>query len=196
MVVNKIKRQIETRRKKGSLMPSNAIADKPSHVDVLNTKDNKVLWNAISADPELLERANKIFTLPLCELEPSFLGFVGAYRRLAEIIPPDWTVYDLGCCHAFQSWYFRNHAAYVGVDLLTNIENRLAIPNACHFKTSIKNFLAKFTHTNRMSFAICHYVPPWDGGSGELVRQKFDNCFVFYPEHNGSLWDFFEKGIK
>ena len=142
--------------------------------------ETKVLWDNIQLDPELAAQSQIILEgQPF--YSPEFLGFVHIYRALAEIIPPHWWIYDLGCGFSFQSWYFRNHAGYVGVDTdNTPIDCRLCPPNAIHIQSTIEEFVQS-NHHEPNSFAICNYVPPWHGGSGEIVRRHFENCFVYYP---------------
>ncbi len=155
-----------------------------SHVGELHDVDNDLLWNAIRADPALQQQTEHILHYGSGDVEPSFLGFVGTYRRLAEIIPHHWSVYDCGCAYAFQAWYFRNHKAYIGVDVGVPTRYRLALPNVTHYHLNIEEFLRDHPPV-KPAFGICNYVPTGDGGSGALVRSGFENCFVFYPEPSG-----------
>ena len=143
--------------------------------------DNEALGEAIAERPTLKCKAQEIFDAPGFDACPEVLCVASTYRRLAELIPTDWTVYDLGCAYAFQSLYFEDHRAYVGVDVLTPVANRLVLPNSRHYHGSIKDFL-KTERIGRCAFGICNWVPPWSGGSGELVRQAFGNLFVMYPD--------------
>jgi hypothetical protein len=51
------------------------------------------------------------------DIDPDFLGFLEPYEALSRIIPRGRTILDLGCGYAFQSWYFRHHRKYIGVDV-------------------------------------------------------------------------------
>jgi hypothetical protein len=116
-----------------------------------------------------------------CEIGPDFLGFVDIYRNLAEIIPTHYTVVDLGCAYAPQSWYFRAHKKYIGVDLC--VTERFAQGNSEHFKGTIRQFINDGLPLLDLdtSFGICSYVPPWHDDNAALVRAAFRHCFVYYP---------------
>lgn len=140
------------------------------------------LWGNIQSDNNLLAQANRIFNAPDSDLDRSFLGFVGVYYYLSKIIPKGRCIYDLGCCNAFQSWFFKDHKKYVGVDAFTEDELFFKMPNSEFHHTTTKEFLDGLEPENP-HFAICNYVPPWCGhDSNELVRAKFDYVFVYYPE--------------
>lgn len=132
------------------------------------------------------KQAKRVFKSKNCDIAPDFLGFVGIYERLAEIIPTHWTVIDLGCAYAPQAFFFRNHRAYVGVNL-RDVE-RFSTPNSKHYDMSIEDFIAKHAaeYDQNKTFAICSYVPPWGGDNGAMVRAAFKNVFVYYPSgHHG-----------
>ena len=139
---------------------------------------NALLWNGLNADPELCTQTQRILEEE-GELSPSFLGFVGIYYHLSLIVPYDRTVYDLGCCNGFQAWFFRDHHRYVGIDSWPGI-TFLHTQNSEHHNVSIKEFIDTVT-IDDSHFAICSYVPPWHGGSVELVRATFKHMFTFYP---------------
>lgn len=137
-----------------------------------------------------------------CELEDDFLGFVDRYQALSTIIPRDWVVVDLGCYLAAQSWFFKDHRAYVGVnsrlrdwsyDPVTKEEEwfgnmtRFAAPNTHHVTASIQEFIKENPEfcAREDVFAICSYVPDFE--ATELVRQTFKNCDIFYPSSTDLL---------
>lgn len=107
--------------------------------------------------------------------DASFLGFMDIYEHLSKIIPKDWTIVDLGCCAMFQSYYFRNHKRYVGVDVCDN--QFLPIKNTTFYRDKIDDFLGWFRVENK-TFAICSYVPI----NYDKAKSKFNNLFIFYPE--------------
>lgn len=116
------------------------------------------------------------------DIAPEFLGFVGIYQRLAEIIPHHWAVVDLGCAYAPQAFFFTGHKAYLGVNL-GPIDERFAASNTVHYAMSIEDFCAQ--HAPSMdrdrTFAICSYVPSWGGDNMKIARDSFKNVFAFYP---------------
>lgn len=115
-------------------------------------------------------------------IDLTFLGFLDTYRALATIIPRGRTVIDLGCCYAFQSWFFKDHKD-IGVDVISRT-HRISLPGHKHYQLTIKDFYeAPASYITGPTFAICNYVPPWYGGSEEHVRKRFTDLFVYYPQH-------------
>lgn len=121
----------------------------------------------------------------MCELEPSFLGFIEQYHALSKVIPKHYTVIDFGCYMAAQCYFFRNHEKYIGVDsdnMMGESEKleRFKTDNAVHHKSKIQDFIKNMGDKDTSTtFAICNYVP--DEEAQKMVREKFSNCFVFYP---------------
>ncbi len=123
-----------------------------------------------------------IFKQDKCEIEESFLGFVDTYYYLSLIIPKHFTVIDLGCSYALQSYYFRNHKHYIGVDKST--DKRLKLNNTEHLYCSIDFYLKLFDKNDTDEvFAICNYAPI----NTEEIRNKFKNIYVYYPAGNSIL---------
>ena len=112
------------------------------------------------------------------ELQGDFLGFTDTYKHLAQLIPKDWTIVDLGCAYGFQSYYFRKHEKYIGVNLTDKFFRGIA--NAEFFKMSIKEYLEKGHYPNEKVFAIVNYVPDWE--ATELVKEHFQDLFIYYPK--------------
>ncbi|NTJ67495.1 hypothetical protein G6M50_05920 [Agrobacterium rhizogenes] len=127
------------------------------------------------------DQLRRVLGQRMCDIDREFLGFTNIYLALASIIPRHWAVVDLGCAYAPQSFIFKDHKAYVGVD--RGQDERFAAPNAIHFDMSIEDFIA--THLAEFNldqtFAICSYVPPWGGDNMGMVRSAFKNVFTFYP---------------
>ena len=115
------------------------------------------------------------------DIGPEFLGFVDIYRNLSLVIPEHFTVLDLGCSYAPQSWYFRNHAKYIGVDVST--QKRFFQPNTEHVHMTIREYITGpgWTLDQDTTFAICSYVPDWHDKNRDLARLSFKNVFTFYP---------------
>lgn len=126
------------------------------------------------------DQFERVTNSEVCEIDAGFLGFVAIYERLAEIIPTHWTVVDIGCCYAAQTFFFRSHKAYIGVDL-AGIE-RFCAPNTKHYDMSAEDFIDKYLGDFEQSttFAICSYVP-LSHAACDLVRRSFQNLFVYYP---------------
>ena len=116
----------------------------------------------------------------ICDIEPSFMGFVRIYKNLSEIIPKHFTVVDLGCAYAPQCWYFRNHAKYIGVDMSDG--GRFSMPNTTHYEMTIEKFISdESSGLSGPTFAICSYVPPWHGDNMKLTQEAFSHAFTYYP---------------
>lgn len=85
------------------------------------------------------------------ELDYDFLGFEDIYREVLGIVPKDCVVLDLGCSYTVQSWYFKDHAAYIGVDYGTshkekptykdNLAGVLQTCNSTFYFQSIQSFV-------------------------------------------------------
>jgi len=140
------------------------------------------LYKQLKKDIRFSKQVDEIIDSDSCEIDPTFLGFTDTYRYLAKIIDKDWTIIDLGCCNATQAFYFLKHKQYIGVDISNCM--KLKTPNGIFYKESIKDFITnhKDLVEAQKTFAICNYVPPWVGGSGDIVKQSFRNCYVYYPE--------------
>jgi len=116
------------------------------------------------------------------QLDPSFLGFTDTYKALSQIIPKDWTILDLGCAYAFQAYYFKDHARYIGVDSSDCMKFRT--PNSSSYVVDILDFINRGDDLPCIlplnTFAICNYVPlsPKDA---ETVRKAFPFIFYYYP---------------
>lgn len=130
-------------------------------------------------EKEYPDQTKKIMAAGSGDISPEFLGFVNIYRRLAEIIPKDWTVIDLGCAYAPQSYYFRKHKKYIGVNIGTDNVWRTA--NSQFYFMKISDYI-KAHKAQSKEFAICSYVPPWGDDNMKLVKENWKNVFVYYPE--------------
>lgn len=127
------------------------------------------------------EQCDRVFNQNMCDIDYEFLGFTEIYERLAEIVPKHWTIVDLGCAYAPQAFLFKDHKAYVGVDVF-EIE-RFEAPNTTLHQMTIREFLER--HLSEFdqdtTFAICSYVPPWHDDNMKLARESFKNVFTYYP---------------
>lgn len=130
------------------------------------------------------DEKRKILSQRDCELEEEFMGFIDEYKPLSETIPKDKIIIDFGCYLAAQSYFFKDHAKYIGVDVIQDMI-RFSPPNAEHYTCSIQHFI-KFhadelfkQYGNDTFFAICSYVP--DFAATDLVKKVFQNSYVYYP---------------
>ena len=138
------------------------------------------VWRELQGNPETREQLDRLMKGTMgAELDSEFLGFLDVYSSLSRLIPHSRTIYDLGCGYALQAWLFRDHAAYLGVDLLPE-DGRLALPNVTHIQDHLKTYLAAGPVIPAEAFAICSYVP-----IGVDIRRTiagaFASGFFFYP---------------
>ncbi len=143
---------------------------------------HETFWR--EADPETKARVNRIVDENDADIEPSFLGFLGWYQAAADLVPTDWTIYDLGCAYAIQSWFFRRHRKYVGVDVMA-VERRLVLPGTAHYACSIESWLPGVV-LHGPSFAILSYVP-CSMTTAEAVRARFPDLLCYYPKSTKSI---------
>ncbi len=128
--------------------------------------------------PEQVKAVFEIDNQYFNELEPSFLGFVTTYKMLAEIIPVHLTVVDIGCNAAAQSWYFRKHVKYIGID--RDLQTRFAMTNTVHLEMYAEEFLSYDQINPAETFMILNYVPI----NSEIrlaLQQKYPNNYHYYP---------------
>lgn len=116
-----------------------------------------------------------------CDIDPEFMGFVDIYRHLSLIIPQEYVVYDFGAGYGPQGFYFQKHARYIAIAPETDM---IEFPWGEYYNMTTGKFLANYPEAGMLkkSFAICSYVPPWFGeNSMQLVKERFQNVFTFYP---------------
>ncbi len=143
---------------------------------------HEVFWQGIKGQKELEDKVRQIMENDSCQIDPTFLGFLGTYYYLSKIIPETRTIYDMGCCFGFQSWFFRNHKQYIGVDSGIGKDSVFELPNTTYYKLSIQEFVEN-TLIIEPCFAICNYVPPWGADNENIVANKFKHVYIFYPQH-------------
>lgn len=146
----------------------------------MNVRQDIRLDPAFHLLPE--DQLARVFGQDMCDIDPEFLGFTHIYFALAGIIPKHWTVVDLGCAYSPQAFIFKDHRAYIGVDIGLAKE-RFAAPNTTHHIISIAEFAAKHAPSLNQSttFAICSYVPAWHDDNVAIARATFKNVFTYYP---------------
>lgn len=142
-----------------------------------NTYTSLELYKALEA------QNSKILNQYYCDIEPEFMGFVLTYKNLSELIPQDWTVIDIGCSYAPQSYYFKDHKSYIGIDL-GDVE-RYTFKNSIYIISDVMDFVETLLPTMNLdlkkTFVICNYVPEWGRINKKELREIFDNLYFFYP---------------
>lgn len=132
------------------------------------------------------------FLDPCCEIEPDFLCFEENYVPVAEIVPKNYRIIDLGCYMAAQAFLFQDHAAYVGVDcfdIQTGKKHdgyypprRFSTDNSIMFYTTIQEFIRKFDllgWNKDECYVICSGVPDFEATMAAV--SFFTNIACFYP---------------
>lgn len=133
------------------------------------------LWDIIPIK-EVEEKLSQYY----CELDLAFAGFEYQYRAVANNVPDDYIIIDFGCYMAAQAYLFCNHEAYIGVDMVDNVE-RFATENTTHYTMSIQEFIKDELpkYQGKKVYAICNYVP--DEDAKNLVTMALENFMVYYP---------------
>ena len=133
------------------------------------------LWDIIP-----LKEVNEKLSQYYCELDLEFAGFEYQYRAVANNVPYNYTIIDLGCYMAAQAYLFCNHEAYIGVDMVDDVE-RFATENTTHYVMSIQEFIKEELpkYKGKKVYAICNYVP--DENARDLVTMACENFMVYYP---------------
>lgn len=128
------------------------------------------------------------------ELDFTFLGFEDIYKDVLNFAPKDKMIIDLGCGYAAQSYYFREHEKYIGVDACGNSDTVIHTENSEFYFMSIQDFIKDVLPVLGIDpkdvFAVCSYVP--DKAARELVAGTFPYCRVYYPGEI-SVWKLPER---
>lgn len=127
-----------------------------------------------------IQEVNNKLSQDMCELDLSFGGFEDNYFIISDKVPNDFIIIDFGCNIAPQSYLFKSHVAYVGID--TCRLDRFATNNTIHYTMTIQEFFKKEfdKYKDKNIYAICNFVP--DDEARELVFNNCENCLVYYPE--------------
>lgn len=133
------------------------------------------LWDIIP-----IKEVNEKLSQDYCELDLEFAGFEEQYRAVANNVPDDYIIIDFGCYMAAQAYLFCNHEAYIGVDVVDNVE-RFDAENTIHYVMSIQKFIKEELpkYKGKKVYAICNYVP--DADAKDLVATACENFMVYYP---------------
>jgi len=118
----------------------------------------------------------------ICDIDIEFMGFIGIYKNLSQIIPQHFTIIDLGCAYNPQCFYFQRHKSYIAVDIDNTI--KFKSKNCIIYEEGIEKFIQNEIQKYDLdeTFVICSYVPLKDE-INKLIRETFPNLFVFYPSN-------------
>lgn len=132
------------------------------------------------------DQLEEVFSGEFCDIDAEFMGFTEQYKALSTIIPKHFTIIDMGCAFAAQSYYFDEHKAYIGVDIFDDVK-RFSTNNTTLIVSSIQEFIKNRLPSMGLdletTFAICNYMPDFE--AARMVRETFPNVFVFYPSGVG-----------
>lgn len=123
------------------------------------------------------------------ELEGDFLCFDYVYKPIAEILPKEYTVIDLGCYQAAQCYFFRDFRNYIGVDIYDIYScpsyrppSRFYTDNTEHYVLSIEEWFdeayRKYADMDKLYF-IMSYVPQYNDNP-EYLCNMVENCTFVY----------------
>lgn len=117
------------------------------------------------------------------ECSPDFMGFLNVYYPLSKIIPKDMKVADLGCGHGAQSFYFKEHEDYIGVDAALCHVLTDGLKEKFHNMTIYAAIrIIRIWGCQDEYFLINSYVPDWlDGNCYDFIRENFPNYYLYYP---------------
>ena len=128
------------------------------------------------------------------EMDFTFLGFEDIYQKVKKLTTKDMIILDLGCAYATQCWYFKDYAAYIGVDIGTFMDSQslpyeeklkgvLQTDNSTFYFEMIQSFIKETLPTLNLDlnkvFAVCSAVP--DKEARQLVKHTFPNYLDWYP---------------
>ena len=150
------------------------------------------------------EELNRLFeeSYAGAELDFSYLGFEEIYQKVLEVAPPGMVILDLGCAYATQSWYFRDHKEYIGVDYGAcmkknptyedNLKCVIHTENSRYFFEPIQTFIKETLPTLGLDlnnvFAVCSAVP--DKEARQLMKDTFLHYLDWYPgEEMQIVWN-------
>lgn len=122
------------------------------------------------------------------ELDREFMGFERNYIPIADSIPHDWTIVDLGCYQAAQCYLFEDHKAYIGVDIYDSIVMGGFVPplrfrtaNSRHYFMTIQQFAAHELSSFDVgkTYFIASAVPDFE--ATRMIYNIVRHCCVVYP---------------
>ncbi len=120
------------------------------------------------------------------DIDLTFLCFEEVYFHVRDAIDKSFTIIDLGCAYAPQSYIFKNHKGYIGVDCFEEI--RFTTGNAGYYTGTIESFikmtLPKLNLDMNKTVAIVSYVPGYNTDETvKLITDTFKHYFIKYCEY-------------
>lgn len=124
------------------------------------------------------------------ELSADFMCFEEPYKAVAEFLPRNYTVIDLGCNQAAQCYYFKDYEQYIGVDGFDKNYDvgwvpplRFMCPNTEHYVEDVENFLDTMLRIEetmpRNAYFIVSALPHFK--TEYLDEYGIDNYLWWYP---------------
>lgn len=125
------------------------------------------------------EQLHKVLSYEYCEIAEDFVGFLHSYKDLADNLPKDTTIIDIGGCYGIQGEYFKDFAEYILVEPNVPAEHTYNTPNTTVITATgqdfIKNALPVLQENGldlNKTFCICSYVPD-EKLRNELIPETF-----------------------
>lgn len=125
------------------------------------------------------------------EVDYLFGGMIDNYLAVSETIPKQFTIIDLGCGQAVQSWLFKDFHGYVGVEKKDVSKIGLPMPDAKYCTKTIQEFIKDDLDKFDLSkcYAICNGRV--DRKTQLLAVGTFPNifscCSGYMPESKGAM---------
>lgn len=126
-----------------------------------------------------------------CEIESDNLYMGCCYEAASFIIPKDYTIIDLGCYMAAQSFLFEDYDGYIGVDIYDSdrlAPSRFKTKNATHYSMTIEEFLDNivlFKNPDQyyviMNAVPGEYIYANNRSLLDKIYAKLPNTIVDYP---------------
>lgn len=137
-----------------------------------------------------MSKANldRVFRYEECEIEHDFVGFLHSYKDLADILPKDFTIIDIGACQALQSEYFKDFANYIAVEPCVPEHAMAKQLNMDSFQMTGEQFIADVLPRLQeagldinKTFCVSSYVPD-EKLRKEIIPQTFPHFRCVYCE--------------
>lgn len=132
------------------------------------------------------ENRDRLFGYERCELELDFVAFLHSYKDLAEQLPKDFTIIDIGANQAAQSEYFKDFAGYIAVEPFVEEQGFVRQMNMDIFMQTGEQFIAETLPKLQAAgldlnktFCISSYVPD-DELRDKLIPQTFPHYRCTY----------------
>lgn len=145
------------------------------------------------------EEMQKVLESPFCEVDNDYLGFTEVYGNLAEIIPKDKVILDLGCYAGLQGYFFRDHKGYIGIDECPMeskypkpehqpfwyVSKNMPVPDSCQYYNSLENFFVPRANCPNSTYVVSKIQDYIKGLTEDELKWINGNCFAimsFVPD--------------